>query len=177
MDGVILGDAVVRRGASIGQLRDAANDATGRGASAVRKAAELVRSRVDSPMATRLRLLIVLAGLPCPEPGVEVLDEHRWVATVDPAYVEQRIAIEYDGDLHRVSKRRWRHDVAAREMLRDLGWDVLLVTADDIYVRPQRTLDRVHTALRSRNHPDLPTALDPRGMEYFRPRGHLTDHW
>ncbi|MEQ7128403.1 hypothetical protein ABN034_28255 [Actinopolymorpha sp. B11F2] len=67
--------------------------------------------------------------------------------------------------------------MAARELLRDLGWNVILVTADDIYVRPHDTLWRVHAALVRRDHPDVPPALDERWRNYFRPRGHLTDHW
>ncbi|MEQ4208605.1 hypothetical protein [Actinopolymorpha sp. B9G3] len=79
IDVVVLGDAMVRRSlASVGELQDAASRASGRGSSAIRTAAPLVRGRVDSPMETRVRLLLALAGLPDPEPGVEVLDDHRW---------------------------------------------------------------------------------------------------
>jgi hypothetical protein len=62
----------------------------------------LVRAKVDSPMETRSRLLLVFAGLPEPQPGQEILDEHgQCVATVDLGYRAAKIAIEYDGDLHR----------------------------------------------------------------------------
>ena len=179
VDAVVLGDAMVRRGfTSERTLRDAAAHATGRGVLRVRRAAGLVRAGVDSPMESRLRLLLVAAGLPCPEPGLEVLDAYgQWIATVDLQYVAERIALEYDGDLHRTSKRKWRHDVATRELLRDLGWTVLVVTANDVYVQPQRTLVRVHDALRERGHPEVPDALDPRWQDLFQPRGYLSDRW
>ncbi|WP_020575646.1 hypothetical protein [Actinopolymorpha alba] len=129
-------------------------------------------------METRLRLLFVLAGLPEPQPGLEILDNHgQWVATADLQYRAQRIAIEYDGDLHRTNKRKWRHDVAARETLRQLGWEVIILTADDIFVRPHHTLVRVHDALRARNHPDVPATLEPQWQSHFQPRGYLTDTW
>ncbi|MGW5358959.1 hypothetical protein [Actinopolymorpha pittospori] len=179
VDTVILGDAIVRRGfAELSELAVAARSVRGRGARNVSRAIALVRARVDSPMETRLRLLCVLAGLPEPEPGAEVHDEHgQWIATTDLRYDEERIALEYDGDLHRTSKRKWRHDVAAREELRARGWIVLAVTADDIFVRPHRTLARIHDALVARRHPAVPITLDPAWRDYFPGRGYLSDEW
>ena len=46
----------------------------GRNARRARRAASLVRAGVDSPMETRIRLLIVLAGLP--EPQVNFIVRH-----------------------------------------------------------------------------------------------------
>ncbi|HZC27155.1 MAG TPA: hypothetical protein VE287_09020 [Actinopolymorphaceae bacterium] len=179
VDAVVLGDAMVRRGfTTVAKLVSASEGSSGRNAVLVRRAGRLVRQRVDSPMESRLRLLLVLAGLPCPEPGLEILDDHgQWVATADLQYERARIAIEYDSDLHRTRKRKWRHDVAGRDRLRELGWQVILVTADDIYVRPHRTLERVHDALRLRGGEGVPRFLDPRWREHFAPRGHITDHW
>ena len=48
-------------------LRDAALAWHGRGAKLARRAARFVRDGVDSAMETRLRMLLVLAGLPAPE--------------------------------------------------------------------------------------------------------------
>ncbi len=129
-------------------------------------------------MESRARLLIVFGGLPCPEPGCEVRDEHgQWVATVDLQYREQRIAIEYDGDLHRTSKRKWRNDVRARDALRRLGWDVIVLTADDLYARPLQTLWRVQDALQERGHPGVPDQLDPAWETHFPTRRLASDRW
>lgn len=179
VDLVILGDAMVRRGfTTAAQLRQSV-EAYARCSGQVRRASTLVRARVDSPMETRTRLLLVLAGLPEPLPGKEILDRHhQWVATVDLAYPGVRVAIEYDGDLHCTKKVKWRNDVAAREALRDdLGWKVIVVTADDIYVRPHQTVARVARALTERGCPGMPTSLDSQWQDYFPRRGHLTDEW
>lgn len=142
---VVLGDAMVRRG---------------------------LRPRVDSPMETHVRLLIVLAGRPCPEAGGEVLDEDgQWIATVDLQYRAQRIAIEYDGLLHLTSRRKWLRDLATRDLLRDQGWEVIVLTSADVFGSPLRTLRRIRDKLAARGHPQVPEHLDP-GWEDHLPSGH-----
>ncbi len=149
---VIAGDALARRWVGLDRLRAAtASSNRRRGLVVARRAIGLVRERVDSPMETRLRLLLVLAGLPCPEPGRAIYgDPSQWIATVDLQYPELKIALEYDGDHHRTSRRQWQHDVAARDELRRHGWIVLSITADDVFRHPERTVDRVAEALASR---------------------------
>ena len=170
VDLVVLGDAAVRHGwTTVDAIRSAAAQAAGQRNSRVcRRAADLVSPRVDSPMETQSRLLLVLAGLPCPEPGQQILDEHgQWVATVDLQYREQRIALEYDGDLHRRSKRKWRQDATTRRRLRELGWDVIVLTADDILIHPAETLRVVSKALSDRGHPSVPGELSDEWTTHF----------
>lgn len=164
VDLVILGDAILRWGyADFEELAMAGGAATGRGARVLRRAVCLCRPRVDSPMETRTRLLLVFAGLPCPEPGYEIIgDGGGWLATVDLAYPKAKIAIEYDGDLHRTSKRKWRSDVATRELVRREGWEIIILTADDIYRAPAYTLTRIHDSLLGRGEPGVPATLDAR---------------
>ena len=176
VDLVVLGDAMVRRGfVTVESLRAAAGEAPRRrGVLTVREAAGLVRPRVDSPMETRVRLLIVLAGLPCPEAGGEVLDEDgQWIATVDLQYRVQRIAIEYDGILHLTSRRKWLRDLATRDLLRDQGWEVIVLTSADVFGSPLRTLRRIRDKLAARGHSHLPEHLDP-GWEDHLPSGYRT---
>ena len=67
VDLVVLGDSLVKAGrTTVDRLVGATNDWAGWGARPARRAAGLVRKGVDSPMETRLRLLMVLAGLPEP---------------------------------------------------------------------------------------------------------------
>jgi hypothetical protein len=177
---VVLGDAMVRRGwTTVEDLREAASRPWRiPGAHRARQAAELVLAHVDSPMETRTRLLLVFGGLPCPEPGREVLDEYgQWVARPDLQYRAQRIALEYDGDLHRTLKRKWRQDVATREHLRDLGWRVLVLTADDVFSRPEALLERVRSALVERHHPAVPRVIDPAWQRHFVVRRGWSDEW
>lgn len=159
-DLVIFGDAAVRHGWTTPEaLTGRAERASGRGSRAALRAAALVRPRVDSPMETRLRLLLVLAGLPEPVTNVMVTDATGWIATPDLSYPAQRIAIEYDGDYHRVERRQWRQDKIRGRRLRDHGWELLECTADDVLRLPQATLAWVHERLRRAAHPQTPAVL------------------
>lgn len=155
VDLVVLGDSLVRRRRTTpGALVKAARTASARHRSLATRAASLVRSGVDSPMESRLRLLLVLAGLP--EPVVNHIDsddEGRWVRRYDLSYPELRLAIEYDGRQHAESDRQWERDVERREELDREDWRIVVVLAKGIYREPDRTLARVVDAIVSRGTP------------------------
>ncbi len=71
VDLVVAGDTMLRRSMVSPEdlLPGAHTRARRRGRPISIRAAELVRPKVDSPMETRVRLLLVLGGLPEPEPG------------------------------------------------------------------------------------------------------------
>jgi hypothetical protein len=172
VDLVILGDAMVRRGfcATDELVAGVASTRSRRGVRMARRAAALVRPRVDSPMETRLRLLLVFAGLPEPEPGYIVRDGlGEWVGEVDLAYDAYKIALEYHGDVHRTTRGRWQSDVAKIELLRALGWTVIVITAWDLDGRPERLLERIHAALEVAGDSTLPTAHDPSWRTHLLP--------
>jgi very-short-patch-repair endonuclease len=148
---VVLGDAILGRGqSSLDALaRIAAGARHRRGVRLLRLALPLLEPRTDSPMETRLRLLLVRAGLPRPEANRDVVVDGEWIARPDLSYPGVRIAIEYDGDHHR-SRRQWRSDRARRQLLEDAGWVVLEFTADDVLRRPEATVERVRRALCAR---------------------------
>ena len=148
-DAVVLGDAVVGRSGRPHLGRVVARRAGERGVVRMRRLFEVVREGVDSPMETRTRLLVVRAGLPEPECGKDVhaSDGYGWLARPDLRWLEFKVAVEYDGDLHRTKKKRWRNDIARREGLEDDGWRVVVVTADDVYLRPKETVARIRRAL------------------------------
>lgn len=118
------------------------------GCGLVRAALPLVRERVDSPKETQTRLTIVHAGLREPHVQFVVREGARFVARVDLAYPEQRIAIEYEGDGHRTSKEQWRRDIARQRDLERCGWIVIRLTEDDLR-NPHEFLDRLRRALLS----------------------------
>lgn len=168
VDLVILGDAAVRRGwTSRAELVGFAGGASGRGVRAARRAAGLVRARVDSPMETRLRLLLVLAGLPTPEVNRPINVMSGWLATPDLSYPTARIALEYDGDHHRTDPRQWSGDRQRRRQLRELGWDLLECVAADVFRRPEQTLAWIHARLISAGHPDTPTMLSDEWRKHW----------
>jgi len=72
---VVVGDAMVKRfKLPVDELVEACAVSLDRHAVAARRAASYVRKGVDSPMETRLRMLIVLAGLPEPKVNVKLYD-------------------------------------------------------------------------------------------------------
>ncbi len=118
--------------------------------------AALVRHGVDSPMESRLRLLIVLAGLPEPEVGRTVYDtDGGWLARPDLSYPDLKIAIEYDGRNHLLDSNQWRRDIRRRENLEREGWLVRVITAADVLRAPETVVARIAQDLRARNHPYL----------------------
>ena len=161
VDLVAAGDALVRHWCGVDELRAAARMCSRRGRRA-RAALAYVRCDVDSAPETRLRLLLVMAGLPEPLVGQVVRDSAGgWIARPDLSYPDQRIAIEYEGEHHRVDPRQWARDIGRQENMEALGWIVLRITAQDLYVRPGVTVARVLAALRRRAHPQAPRYASP----------------
>lgn len=117
-----------------------------RGARALRSALPRIRYGSLSPQETRLRLALVAAGLPEPEPNYKVRSSSgRVVAMIDLAYPTFGVAIEYLGDHHRSTADAYRKDIARRERLVQSGWDVVFVTAADDF---PEVATRVRTAMR-----------------------------
>ncbi len=107
-------------------------------------AASLVRRRVDSPMETRLRLLIVLAGLPEPEVNVEIRAvDGRLLYRIDLSYPQFRLGIEYDGRHHAENDAQWAGDITRREALDGLAWRLVVVRSPGVYLDPGQTIDRI----------------------------------
>ncbi|HYJ68779.1 MAG TPA: DUF559 domain-containing protein [Nocardioidaceae bacterium] len=159
LDLVIAGDALCRA-IPVEHLCAAAKLARGRTGIRARRSAALVRPGVDSPMETHLRLVTVLAGLLEPVINRDVFNSRGlWLARPDLSYPEWKIAIEYDGEHHRVDRRQWRRDIARRELLEAEGWIVLVITGGDLFRRPADTLERIVAAMRRRQVPDIPPRL------------------
>ena len=92
-----------------------------RGVARVPGVVALASPYAESPLETRLRLLIVGAGLPWPEVQWVVHDiATRTAFWLDMAWPEQRIGIEYEGEPH-TERSRVLRDVARHTRLVDLG--------------------------------------------------------
>ncbi|WP_436527813.1 endonuclease domain-containing protein [Actinoplanes sp. HUAS TT8] len=127
------------------------------GAARLRAVLSLADCRAESPMETRLRLLIHDAGIARPQPQFEVRDHlGRFVARVDLGWPAARVAAEYEGDHHR-ERTQFRRDVHRLNALRDAGWTVLRFTANDVLRAPHKTALTIATEL-ARHQPTLTTA-------------------
>ena len=151
VDLVVVGDWLVRWGwTSPEALVDAAAASPLPEAVLAREAASFVRRDVDSPMETRLRLLLVLAGLPEPQVNVRLRDENGTVVMrLDLSWPRVRLAVEYDGRQHLEDPDQWERDVDRKEELGN-SWRLIRVTRKGIYDWPDRTVERVWRALRDR---------------------------
>lgn len=110
-----------------------------------RRAVALAEPRSESPMETRLRLLLVLGGLPRPAAQVELRTPGgRFAARVDLYYPEPRVALEYDGENHR---DRMVDDNRRQNGIQDLGIRVLRYTGPDLRDRSQAVVGEVRAAL------------------------------
>lgn len=83
----------------------------------------------ESPMETKLKQLLRRCGLPMPEFQYEIWHEGRFVARVDAAYPEHRIAIEYDSYEHHSGRQAIDRDSERRARLSRIDWDTVTFTA------------------------------------------------
>ncbi|HWJ66044.1 MAG TPA: hypothetical protein VNT31_05175 [Nocardioides sp.] len=169
VDLVVVGDVLVkRRAVTPAQLVEACRSSDLPGAVRALAAAKHVRSGVDSPMETRLRLLIVLAGLPEPVVDFRVRDETGHVVRrYDLYYARSETLVEYDGRQHAESRTQWTTDIDRREELDDQGRRLVVVTGDGIFVDPERTLRRIHRILIERGEPGVPKVLSDDWRPHF----------
>jgi hypothetical protein len=109
---------------------------------------DAIEPKAESPMETRLRLVMVEGGLPPPEAQWEITNAAGVLLwRLDLAYPEIRVAVEYDGAWHWKQRRA---DDKRRAALRALGWEVLVFDADDVYGNPDGVVSQVRAALRAR---------------------------
>ena len=99
-------------------------------------------------METRLRMILVLGGLPRPAVQVELRDgTGRFLARPDLLYPGARLAIEYDGSNHR---DRLVADNRRQNRLQRAGYTLLRYTAPDVFDRPGAVLAEVRGELNAR---------------------------
>lgn len=151
-DAVVAVDALLMRcDLTVGQISAYANDGrtAWHGISRLRKALSLAAYGAESPMETRLRLLLIRAGLPPAVLQHPVCDDSvAFVARLDLAYPDSRLGIEYDGESH-WDPKAVRKDLLRQNALRASSWSLLRFTADDVLRHPRRLAAQVRSALRS----------------------------
>ncbi|HYW23446.1 MAG TPA: DUF559 domain-containing protein [Terriglobales bacterium] len=111
----------------------------------LRRLVELTEPAAESPMETRLRLILVFAGLPRPEAQVRLYDaEGRFLARPDLYYRAARLCLEYDGGTHREALVA---DDRRQNGLVNAGFRLLRFTAADVLRTPGRLVEQVRAAL------------------------------
>ncbi len=97
------------------------------------------RCPVLSPGETRVRLLLVRAGIPEPECNGEVFDAAgSYLGKPDLVWRAERVGLEYEGGGH-ADERQMQIDIERYERFKDAGWHTVRVSAADLRTSARRT--------------------------------------
>ena len=112
----------------------------------------------QSPRETWLRLLLIRAGFPRPFTQIPVVSaEGGRRYYLDMGWEDLKLAVEYDGDQHRVDPMQFAHDIRRAEDLDEIEWvRVRVVKAnhpEDVLRRVSRAYDARVRAARARARP------------------------
>jgi very-short-patch-repair endonuclease len=131
-DTVIAMDQLVATGVvDLADIRAFASAARGPGSARAKRVAADADGLAESPQETRLRLLVHRSSLPRPVAQHRIEHEGRFVARVDFAWPEVKVALEYDGLWH-ADTAQFAKDRARLNRLQAAGWRVVFVTAADL---------------------------------------------
>jgi len=107
---------------------------------------ELVDAGAQSPRETWLRLLLMEAGFPRPKTQIPVLRADGYSHYfLDMGWPDVMVAVEYDGEQHRLDRDVYGGDVIRSEYITQVGWRRVRVLAGH---RKYDILRRVHEAWR-----------------------------
>jgi hypothetical protein len=110
---------------------------------------DFVEPMTESPMETRLRVVLLDGGLPKPTPQYEVrTGTGQLLGRLDMAYPQAKLGVEYDGADHWLQRRE---DDRRRTAIREQGWEILVYSSDDVYKTPIATSGEVARYLRARS--------------------------
>ena len=166
---VIAGDWLTRlKLTSPARLQTAAAEIRTRDARLALRAAGLVRERVDSPRESRLRICLVLAGLPTPECNLTLGTDHYPIGRVDLVYEEFKVILEYEGDQHRTDRRQWNVDIDRTDEFTAEGYLVIRITAQRMQ-RPRHMVGKVFVELRRRGHTGPEPVFSTEWSQLFEP--------
>jgi len=143
-------------------LRHYADEAKGRRGVARLKLLVDRAAPAESPMETRLRWILINAGLPAPEVQTDLYDgEGNFVGRADLYYPQAHLVIEFDGGNHR---DRLVSDDRRQNSLVSAGYRVLRFTVADVYGRPEAIVGQVRAGLFSRRPAVAIKPKSPRGL-------------
>jgi hypothetical protein len=124
-----------------------------RGVRRLRSVLKLVDGGAESPQESRVRLLLVGAGLPPPETQIEFTDEFGMTRIrVDMGWREWRVAVEYDGVQHWSDRYQRSWDIERIAILEAMGWAVIRISSEMLF-RPEVIIERVRCRLRAAGCP------------------------
>lgn len=148
-DLVAAGDWILSQGDSRAELDAVARTARRRGAVALREAVALVRHGSESPRESIVRCILVRADLPEPELNWTLCTHAgTFVARLDMAYPQHRVAVEYDGRQH-ADPEQFRRDADRWRAIAEEGWTLIRVVAHHLAAPQHDIVGPVRRALRA----------------------------
>jgi very-short-patch-repair endonuclease len=138
-----------------------------RGIKNLRRVLAYAEPASESPMESRLRMLLILGGLPRPRAQFSIHDRWgRFVGRLDLYYEEQRLGIEYDGGHHRDALIE---DNRRQNQLLRSGVRLLRFTAGDVLNRGGAVVAQVRDVLAGAPSTTASAGNGTFGAHEFRP--------
>ncbi|QAY61016.1 hypothetical protein ET475_14140 [Microbacterium protaetiae] len=107
-----------------------------------------IRVGSETPEETKLRLVLVRAGLPEPELNWVLTDENgEFVARLDLAYPEYRVCPESDGRVHAFDEEQFARDADRWDAIRGQGWNHVRILSHHLRPNPSVAVRKVAEAL------------------------------
>ncbi len=101
----------------------------------------------ESPLETQALKLLKSAGVPIPMLQYVVKQHGRFVARLDLAYPEKRVALEIDGFRFHDTRESFDAERARGNELQAIGWKVLRITSQHLERSPDEVAQWVRRAL------------------------------
>ena len=101
-------------------------------------------------MESEARLVFIDGGLPLPELQYEIIDRHGDLWRVDFAWLELRLAAEYDSIDWHMGPKALLHDRLKIARLQECGWLSVPITVTDVRHDPLGLIERINGHLRQR---------------------------
>ncbi len=166
LDLVAAGDWLVHRGLTSATALEVFAQIMGTPHGPTRIALRLIRHGAESPRETRLRLMLVLAGLPEPACNVAVRDDVRFIGRGDLVLEGLRMVIEYDGRQHLSNVAQWERDVVRLDAFANAGWHVTRVTHARL-AQPRELVTHIYAVMVARGYRGPTPRFDDRWCSLF----------
>lgn len=159
LEAVAAADQILREGIDAGDLSAALEPLHGdrlRQANATLLAAD---PRSESPMESWTRCLISDAGLPAAVPQLRVRTPNGRSRFLDLGWEQWQVGVEYDGLATHLGLAAETDDRRRHQLLKNLGWKVLVLTASDVMEHPRPWLIQLREMLLDRGWDPDPNQL------------------
>ena len=123
----------------------------------------LMDARAESRPESKLRVMLTTAGLPIPTPQYVVTVAGNFLARLDLAWEQFRVAMEYEGIHHATDPEQWAKDIERYRHLESLGWTVLRITSQHMRA-PESVIAMAYSALCSHGWRGKQPRLDSRWL-------------